>query len=154
MNRSLLSVIFLFFSHSALAFPFFHGDQRAEEQKKAENQLVEIEENKILDKNFTQIAILQVLNKITAKISNLEAPINEEIAFGRLKIITQKCWKAPPDQRPKNKILIKVLELDSKEEDKTIFHGWIFSSSPSISGLEHPIYDITAIECRNKQEDY
>jgi hypothetical protein len=114
-------------------------------------------------------AILQGLNKVTGKTSNLQIKVGEKINFGKLTIKVKKCWRAPLDQRPENKILLEVEEDASNQElegeslikimdetisqenglKKTIFHGWMFSSSPSISGLEHPIYDITAIECKN-----
>ena len=102
----------------------------------------------ITQDNFTSTAILQGLNKITAKTSRLTGKINTEIIFGKLSIIVKKCWKSPPDQKPENKILMKIIETNVDNKDKIVFYGWMFSSTPSVSGLEHPIYDITAIECQ------
>lgn len=114
------------------------------------------------------VAILQGLNKVTGKTSELRVKIGEEVTFGKLDIKVKRCWRAPLDQRPENKILLEIKEDDSRQDldvinpqnsantnqkseelRRTIFYGWMFSSSPSISGLEHPIYDITAIECKN-----
>ena len=107
--------------------------------------------------NFTNTAILQSLNKITAKTKKLEIAVGEEIDFGRIDIIVHKCWKAPLHERPENKILLEVFQKATKqdEERKRIFFGWMLSSTPSISSIEHPIYDITAIECidNNKEEE-
>ncbi len=124
----------------------------------------------LLDKkhqnNLSPTAILQGLNKVTGKTSELEIEVGKEMNFGKLIIKVKKCWKSPADQRPENKILLEIEKASSNQnllaEDikietdqkinklgKTIFYGWMFSSSPSISSLEHPIYDITAIECRN-----
>jgi hypothetical protein len=102
---------------------------------------------------FSSVAVIQGLNKTTAKTSIIEIKVGEKITFGSLKIIAHKCWQAPLDQKPDSKMLIEVLE--TKNEDKTvkeerIFYGWMFASTPSISGLEHPIYDLTAIACKNK----
>jgi hypothetical protein len=101
---------------------------------------------------FRNIATIQILDKTTAKSVLLNLPIKEKKDFGSLKITAHKCWQAPLDQRPESKILLEVFESKS-ENEKTknvrIFYGWIFASSPSISGLEHPIYDITAINCKN-----
>lgn len=103
---------------------------------------------------FTNHAFVQILNKTTAKTTFTELKVNEKTNFGSIKIITHKCWQAPLEQKPESKILLEVIESknDGKDKitEKRIFYGWMFASSPSISGLEHPIYDITAINCFNK----
>ncbi len=108
--------------------------------------------DKVNQSNFHSTAVIQALNKITAKTSVLEIKVNEETKFGKLTIIARKCWKASPDQKPDNKILLEVYENSSESENAKkqgrIFYGWMISSSPSISDLEHPIYDITAINCK------
>lgn len=83
----------------------------------------------------------QLLNKITARISTINIMENTSSKIGNLEIIMRSCWKAPADQMPENKAFIEITE------QKQIFAGWIFSSSPSISGLEHPVYDVTLLEC-------
>lgn len=99
-------------------------------------------------------AVVQALNKTTAKTSILELKVGEKFIFGSIKIIPHKCWQSPPEQKPENKILLEIIESkhESNEKiiEKRIFYGWMFSSSPSISGLEHPIYDIIAINCKLK----
>ncbi|MBU6140026.1 MAG: DUF2155 domain-containing protein [Proteobacteria bacterium] len=104
--------------------------------------------------NSYKVANLQVLNKTTAKTSLLEIKVGEKANFSGIDISVRKCWQAPLDQRPESKILIDVSEIkidEKKEERKVrIFYGWIFASSPSLSGLEHPIYDIVAVGCKNK----
>lgn len=100
--------------------------------------------------NLHDTAIIQALNKITAKTSLLEIKTGTSIDFGKLTIFAHKCWKSSPDQRPEDKILLEVFDRNGKSGSKRekLFHGWMFSSSPSISDLEHPIYDITAIGCK------
>ncbi len=104
---------------------------------------------------FSSYAQIQVLNKTTAKSSNLEVKVGNKIRFSSLDIAVRKCWQAPLDQRPESKILIDVAEINvdkdsGKEKENRIFYGWIFASSPSLSGVEHPIYDIVAISCKSK----
>ena len=103
---------------------------------------------------FNNSAIVQALNKTTAKTSILTLKVGEKTSFGSLKIIAHKCWQSPLEQKPENKILLEIFEFRNESEEKTqekrIFYGWMFSSSPSISSLEHPIYDITALNCKNK----
>jgi len=99
---------------------------------------------------FFNVAVIQGLNKTTAKTSALEMKIEDKIHFGQISIIAHKCWQAPLDQKPESKILVEVFESKNNEPETRIFYGWMFASSPSISGLEHPIYDLTAISCKNK----
>jgi len=100
--------------------------------------------------NLHKIAIIQALNKITAQTSTLEVKVGSSIDFGKLTISAHKCWKSSPDERPENKILLEVIDREGKSSSKKekLFYGWMFSSSPSISDLEHPIYDISAIGCK------
>ena len=97
--------------------------------------------------NFTSMTLLQGLNKITARSSPLEAPLNMSISFGTLDVTVRRCWKAPPEEMPENKVLLEIWEQKPGEERKRIFFGWMFSSSPGVSALEHPVYDIIVLEC-------
>jgi hypothetical protein len=102
------------------------------------------------DDDQLPFAVLQGLNKITAKTSEFKVTIGKKINFGSLSIEAKKCLKSPQDKRPENKILLKISEVEDNKSEKTIFYGWMFSSSPSISGIEHPIYDIVAINCQSQ----
>jgi hypothetical protein len=35
----------------------------------------------------------------------------------------------------------------AQKAQKALFSGWMFASSPAISGLEHPVYDVTLLSC-------
>lgn len=91
--------------------------------------------------------VLQGLNKVTGKILRLEGPLGVGLAFDRLNIIPHRCWKAPPDERPENAVLIEINEIKKDQEPLRLFIGWMYSSSPALSGIEHPVYDITVVDC-------
>jgi hypothetical protein len=120
-------------------------------QNPADNDL-KLTIDKIDPSRFFNIAVVHALNKTTAKTSNLEIKVGEKTKFGQLTILAHKCWQASLDQKPESKILLEIFEdqIDKKQSPKRIFYGWMFASSPSISGLENPIYDITAISCKSK----
>lgn len=105
--------------------------------------------DKVDSSRFYGKASLQLLNKTTAKSSVAEVPIGGSIQLGQLTIKVDKCWQAPLDQKPDSRVLLEVFETKSGEQ-KRIFYGWMISSSPSVSSLEHPIYDVTALSCKNK----
>jgi hypothetical protein len=103
------------------------------------------EENFLHDKNN---ATIQVLNKITAKAQYFKIPVKSSINHGTLTIKVNSCWQASPYDLSENKILLEISEKKIGEKEyKTIFNGWMFSSSPGISSLEHSIYDVVAINC-------
>jgi hypothetical protein len=157
-NNNLFSKFYkVFFISSLFILSFFSNisflnSSFAQEEKKEE--LVEEEVfDKIDTSRFYSIAVIQALDKTTARTSILQGKIKEKIKFGKLKIIAHKCWQSPADQKPESKILLEVFEEENKNGeivDKRIFYGWMFASSPSISGVEHPVYDLSAVGCKNK----
>ncbi len=97
---------------------------------------------------FVENVELQFLDKITGKTSNFETKIGNTLKFERLEVIPLLCWKSYPEENPENKLLIKIYEIKGKNK-KLLFYGWIFSSSPSVSGLEHQFYDVVLKNCFN-----
>jgi hypothetical protein len=107
---------------------------------------------KIDPARFFNIATIQILDKTTAKSEDKEIKVGEEIEFGNIIIKVKKCWQAPLDQKPDSRILMEVFEktpiISKESENNRIFYGWMIAASPSVSGLEHPVYDIVALNCK------
>lgn len=91
--------------------------------------------------------IMQGLNKVNGHISRIETRIAGPVRFENIEITPVRCWKAPPDERAENAVLLEIREIKKKAEPQKIFLGWMFSSSPGLSGLEHPLYDIRVLSC-------
>ena len=94
------------------------------------------------------IAILQGLDKISARVSQIEAPVGKPVAFGTVSITVRDCEKSPPEDPPDNAAFIQIYETPPGEDTKRLFSGWMFSSSPALSALEHPVYDVNLLECK------
>ena len=93
-------------------------------------------------------ARLQALDKITARISTVEAPVGASRFFGTLEVMVNRCAFHPPEEPPENAAFITIHDRGYNGlEPKLIFSGWVFSSSPAISALEHPVYDLTLLAC-------
>lgn len=105
------------------------------------------------DAQYYDVAILQGLNKVTARISEIEVAVGTSTRFGTLEIVVQRCWQAPPDERPENAALLEISEQKLGEQAQIIYNGWMFSSSPSLAGLEHPVYDVTVVNCEHRPID-
>ena len=114
---------------------------------------------------------LRALHKVTAKVEELEVALEEPVRFGQLAITPRSCRVAEAEFQPDSAAMVEVIEFPSRrydvaqvtdgvvmgdvpawqqprtEQGKPIFSGWMFSSSPSINGLEHPVYDVRLVGC-------
>ena len=95
----------------------------------------------------SSVTILGALNKVSGKISKIKIEDNNETYFGTLKIIVKTCNKSLPEDPPENSAFIQIWNQKLDKEEIKIFSGWMFSSSPSISALDHAVYDVWVIDC-------
>ena len=95
------------------------------------------------------IAVLQGLDKVTARVSTIEAPVGEVVKFGGLEIIARACDKRPPEETPESAAFLDIWEVREGEAALGLFRGWMFASSPALSAMEHPVYDVWVLDCRN-----
>ena len=98
-----------------------------------------------LEGNFTDI---KVLDKISSKNTLLKLKNEEEIKHKDLLIKSMKCKNSEFDDNPEITAYIQVKDLtNNNKDDVFVFNGWIFSSSPSITPFDHPVYDIWLVNC-------
>ncbi|HEY3146778.1 MAG TPA: DUF2155 domain-containing protein [Dongiaceae bacterium] len=95
-------------------------------------------------------AVLQGLDKITARISTIKVGVGETVNFGSLQITVKACDKRPPEETPESAAFLQVVEQKPGEAPITRFSGWMFASSPALSAMEHPVYDLWVLDCDNK----
>jgi hypothetical protein len=95
------------------------------------------------------VTVLQGLDKITARVSTFEILEGKSGYFGTLKIKVRFCKKRPPTEPPERAAFVEVADHKPGETIVKLFAGWMFASSPSLSGLEHPVYDIWILDCKN-----
>ncbi|NQU55690.1 MAG: DUF2155 domain-containing protein [Rhodospirillales bacterium] len=94
-------------------------------------------------------AILQGLDKVTARVSTIEVRLGDTAKFGALEIIVRACDKRPPEETPESAAFLDVWEVRPGEPAVSVFRGWMFASSPALSALEHPVYDVWVLDCAN-----
>lgn len=100
-----------------------------------------------------QIAVLQGLDKITARISTFEAPIDEAVTFGSLDIVARTCRDTPPEEPPGSAAFLEVVDKRPDGPAVQVFSGWMFASSPAVSAMEHPVYDVWVTGCRDESAE-
>lgn len=96
--------------------------------------------------------VLQGLDKITARITTLTTSIDAPLRFGTLEFTVNRCAFRPPEEPPENVAFLTIFDRghDPSLAPKPVFAGWMFSSSPAVSAMEHPVYDITLLKCLAK----
>ena len=95
------------------------------------------------------IAVLRALDKVTARVEELEVPIGRPYKFGTLIIIVRGCRVTPPEDQPEAAAFLEIGEFKPGTTETPVFRGWMFASSPALSALEHPVYDIWVTGCRD-----
>ncbi|MDD3030486.1 MAG: DUF2155 domain-containing protein [Alphaproteobacteria bacterium] len=98
------------------------------------------------------IVVLRALDKMTARVEELNLPVGETVPFGSMRIKAETCRVTLPEESPPESAAhLDVKEIKpGTEKEVTIFQGWMFASSPALSAMEHPIYDIWVIGCKDK----
>ena len=94
--------------------------------------------------NIISFASLSVLNKITANVDNLDIKLKENFEYGELRIYPIDCYFSSPEDKPEIAIYLNIYH---NSKDEKIFSGWMLKTLPSISAIEHPIYDIWVNDC-------
>lgn len=146
INKIILVLFLVFTFRPAIGF-----SEEIKPETLAQPEPIVIEEIKIKnirEINKANVVVLQALNKITAKSYTYEVKVGDTMEFERLKINPLFCWKSSPSDIPENKVLIKIIENKLDKTQGEVFYGWMFSSSPGMSSLEHPMYDITIVDCK------
>ena len=95
----------------------------------------------------SRLAVLQALDKVVARTSELEAPLDRAVRFGTLRIVVRACHAAPPEEPPENAAFLEIDEVDHAGRATRLYTGWMFSSTPGLAALEHPVYDIWVLAC-------
>jgi hypothetical protein len=112
---------------------------------------------------------LRALDKITGNSTDLTAKVGDTLKFGRLSVTVKACFQAPPQDTPESAAFLEIHALGAESQrvsaaekagketkgpkpigpDGLLFSGWMFASSPGLSALEHPTYDVWVISCNS-----
>ena len=94
-------------------------------------------------------AVLQGLDKITARVSTFSVPVDNTGSYGTLRITVRACRKRPPTETPESAAFVEISDQKPGEQPVRLFVGWMFASSPALNALEHPVYDVWVLDCKS-----
>lgn len=106
-------------------------------------------------------ATLRALDKITGRSTDIVVKVGEPVIYGSLTIELRTCFQTPPEEVPESAAFLRISSArpvageppeksaprQAAPETLTVFSGWMYASSPGLSALEHPVYDIWVIRC-------
>ncbi len=96
---------------------------------------------------------LQGLDKSTARTTTFEAKVGSTIQYGPLFIRIQACRKASPIEQPESAAFLQIWEVPHEtKKSEWVFSGWMYASSPALSAMDHPVYDIWVLDCFGREE--
>tara|TARA_B100001564_G_scaffold157935_1_gene132658 strand:+ start:297 stop:707 length:411 start_codon:yes stop_codon:yes gene_type:complete len=105
-------------------------------------------ETKASDNLKGQSTDIKILDKISSKNELIKLKNEVEFIYKDLAIKSMKCTNSEFDDNPEIKAYIQVRDLAKDDNDNVyVFNGWMFSSSPSITPFDHPVYDIWLVNC-------
>ncbi|MBQ7413772.1 MAG: DUF2155 domain-containing protein [Alphaproteobacteria bacterium] len=90
--------------------------------------------------------VLRGVDKITGRTQTNQIKIGQPVQVHNIRITAQRCLKKPPEETPENAAFL-IIEEEKNSTYQVIFNGWMFSSNPAISSLEHPVFDIWVLDC-------
>ena len=98
-------------------------------------------------------AVLGWLDKVTARVNEVEAFVGERLAIGTLDVIVRSCFTRPPEATQEDTAYLEIRQQVGDGPLVDVFSGWMFSSSPAVSAMDHPVYDVWLLGCENNSFD-
>jgi hypothetical protein len=86
---------------------------------------------------------LRALDRMLGRPTDIELRIGQTVMFGRIAINVPEC-RYPADNPSSDAFAhVRVFDTDGNQ----LFDGWMVASSPALSALEHPRYDVWVLRC-------
>lgn len=89
-------------------------------------------------------AALRFLDKLTSETGDVELSRGQSAKFGRLVVRLDSCRYPTGNPASDSEAHLTILEETTQSE---IFTGWMLASSPALSALDHPRYDVWVLAC-------
>jgi hypothetical protein len=126
------------------------------EAKVDEKPVVKVDEPDVPSpRQRRRVAIVEAIDKVTADRMRFEVEVGgRPVRFNGALIFTARaCEVTAPSEAVNDAIAYLDITLEPKgtavpTAARQIFRGWMFASTPALSGLQHPVYDAWVVGCR------
>ena len=122
---------------------------------KVEKAEVVVEPDTPAPRRRLRVAVIEAIDKITAERMRFEVVVGgRPVRFNNSLIFTARaCELSSPTEPVEDAIAYMDVSLQPRgvlpgTEARQIFRGWMFASTPAVSGLQHPLYDAWVVGCK------
>ncbi len=91
-------------------------------------------------------AVLRGLDKVSGEVTDLALDVGETVRLGRLDVTLGDC-RYPADDPAGDAFALVTIRAAGLDEPA--FDGWMIASSPALSALDHPRYDVWVMRCKS-----
>jgi hypothetical protein len=91
-------------------------------------------------------ALLRGLDKVSGAVTDLDLSVGETVQLGRLAVTLEDC-RYPVSDPAGDAYALLLIEAEGMSGPA--FEGWMIASSPALSALDHPRYDVWVMRCRS-----
>jgi hypothetical protein len=93
---------------------------------------------------------LRILDKLTGQLIDANLPVGQSVAVGKLTVQLNECRYPASNQTADAEAHLTISDMAVAAP---VFTGWMISSSPALSALDHPRYDVWVMRCDVPQLD-
>jgi hypothetical protein len=115
----------------------------------AAGQAVAAQSSRLADAEATvdvRVVHLRGLDTLNGTTREIDMRVGETARLGHLEITAETC-RVPRDDPAGD--AFAFLRIQDDREPTPRFSGWMFASSPALSALDHPRYDVWVVSCSN-----
>jgi hypothetical protein len=87
---------------------------------------------------------LRFLDKLTSATGDVTLDRGQSAKFGRLLVRLESCRYPAANPSADSEAFLTIVEETTGQE---LFSGWMLASSPALSALDHPRYDVWVLSC-------
>lgn len=87
---------------------------------------------------------LRFLDKLTSETGDVTLDRGQSAKFGRLLVRLDSCRYPVANPAADSEAFLTIVEESTGLE---LFSGWMLASSPALSALDHPRYDVWVLSC-------
>ena len=91
-----------------------------------------------------QGGVVRVLDRLTGETADFDLSRGQSQTVGRLTVLLDEC-RYPVDSPSSD--AFAHLTITDMSQAKPVFSGWMVASSPALSALDHPRYDVWVLHC-------
>ena len=98
-----------------------------------------------------RMIVMRGLDKLTGRPANILAPVGVPVHYATLTITARYCYSTPITEPAETTAFVQIEDHRPDQDARQVFSGWMLASSPSLNGLQHPLYDVWVISCVTNQ---